>query len=55
MVLRHNHAFCLNEACTIATNLGFKKISVIEFGVSTGGGLMNICKIFKKLSSIYLI
>lgn len=53
LVLRQNHAFCLNEAFKLAKQQKVKRISAIEFGVSTGGGLMNICKIANKLGKIY--
>lgn len=53
LVLRQNHAFSLLHATDFAVSNGIKKMTVIEFGVATGGGLMNICKICKKLSLLY--
>jgi len=53
LILRQNHAFALFDATEFAIQRNIKKITVIEFGVSTGGGLMNICKICEKLSKIY--
>lgn len=55
LVLRQNHAFSLYEAFKIAKQQKVNRISVIEFGVSTGGGLMNICKIANKLSKLFEI
>ena len=55
LVLRQNHAYSLLQAAEHAIANGIKKITVIEFGVATGGGLMNIGKICQKLSKIYQV
>jgi hypothetical protein len=55
LILRQNHAFSLLEATQTAVNRNIKKITIIELGVSTGGGLMNICKICAELSKRYPI
>jgi hypothetical protein len=53
LVLRQNHAYSLLYATEYAIKNGIKKITVIEFGVAMGGGLMNICKISSQLSKLY--
>ncbi|MEO0310380.1 MAG: hypothetical protein RIQ89_37 [Bacteroidota bacterium] len=55
LILRHCHAFALNDAANKAKEMGLSAITVIEFGVAEGGGLLNICKICEKLSKIYNI
>jgi hypothetical protein len=41
---RQYTAFCLLDAADRAARLGVKRISAIEFGVASGGGLLNICE-----------
>lgn len=41
-VRRREHAFGLLRAADIAKEYGYDKVSVIEFGVASGGGVMNM-------------
>lgn len=41
---RQYTAFCLLNAADIASRLGVKRISAVEFGVASGAGLLNICE-----------
>jgi len=41
-VVRPQYAYCIIEAAKMAIDLGLKKISIIEFGVAGGNGLINI-------------
>lgn len=41
---RQYTAFCLLDAADRAARLGVKCVSVIEFGVASGAGLLNICE-----------
>ena len=50
LVLRPQHAFGILAAADQAKQQGLKSISIIEFGVANGGGLMNIIKIAKKVT-----
>lgn len=50
LVLRPQHAYGLLEAADKAKKYGFKRISVVEFGVANGAGLMNIIEIAKKVT-----
>jgi len=43
LVFRQYTAFCMLDAADRAANLGLKRISVVEFGVASGAGLLNIC------------
>lgn len=45
LIVRQQHAYCLLKAADRALKLGYKSLSVIEFGVASGAGLMNIQKI----------
>jgi hypothetical protein len=53
LILRQQHAFGIVFATEKAIRDGYKKLTIIEFGVANGAGLVNICKICKKLSKIY--
>ena len=41
---RQYTAFCLLDAADRAARLGVKRVSVMEFGVASGAGLLNICE-----------
>ncbi|MGE5563254.1 MAG: hypothetical protein ACM3ZV_08075 [Bacillota bacterium] len=45
LIVRQQHAYGLLTAADTAREYGIKKITVIEFGVASGAGLMNLCKI----------
>jgi hypothetical protein len=44
LAYRQYTAFCLLDAADRAARLGTKRISVLEFGVASGAGLLNICE-----------
>lgn len=50
LVIRPQHAFGLLHAADQAKERGFKTITVIEFGVANGAGLMNLIEIAKKVT-----
>lgn len=45
LIIRSQHAFGLLKAADRALKLGYNSVSVIEFGVASGAGLINIQKI----------
>lgn len=45
LILRQQYAFPMLHAADVAQASGLKKITVIEFGVAEGAGLINLCKI----------
>jgi len=53
LVIRQQHAFGLQYATEKAVKNGIKKLTIIEFGVANGAGLINISKICKRLNKIY--
>ena len=52
LVLRQQHAFSLLTAADHAKALGIPRITVIEFGVANGAGLINICRICQRLTAV---
>ena len=52
LVLRPHNAYAILKAADDAKKLGIKTISLIEFGVSSGTGLMNMTRIAKKVSKL---
>jgi hypothetical protein len=52
LILRCHHAYALLRAADDAKNLGLKSITVIEFGVASGAGLLNICDISQRVTKI---
>ena len=48
--IRFHHAYCLLEAAKYAKKINKKKITVIEFGVANGAGLLNIQKLSKEIT-----
>ncbi|MGH8615120.1 MAG: hypothetical protein ACREYF_24635 [Gammaproteobacteria bacterium] len=52
LVLRQQHAFSLLKAADYAKELGIPRITAIEFGVANGAGLMNICRICRRVTDI---
>jgi hypothetical protein len=60
VIARPNYGFCLYNAAKLAERLGYTKISVIEFGVAGGNGLLNfeyhaeqVCKLIPIEIEIY--
>lgn len=49
LILRHPHAFCIQEAADLAKRHGVPKLTVIEFGVANGAGFLNLCSIADKV------
>jgi hypothetical protein len=52
LVLRQCHAFALLSTADRAKGYGLSSVSVIEFGVAAGAGLMNIAILAQKVSSL---
>lgn len=45
LVLRQQHAYSILACADLACELGIKEITLIEFGVAAGAGILNICKL----------
>ena len=52
LILRQQHAYALLDIADQAKQLGLKKVSVFEFGVAAGSGLLNIQEIAKNITKI---
>jgi hypothetical protein len=50
LVLRPHHAFSILKAADLAKEQGLKSISILEFGVANGSGLINMIKIANKVT-----
>lgn len=50
LVLRQQNAFCLLKAAEFAKQMKLKSVTVIEFGVASGAGLINICRLAEKVT-----
>lgn len=48
LVVRPQYAFGILNSAQIAKSLGFKKVTLIEFGVGSGAGLMNMIELARK-------
>lgn len=45
LVLRHHHAYSILNCADLAIALGIREVTLVEFGVAAGAGLLNICSI----------
>ncbi len=50
LIVRAQHAFGLMQAADWAKESGIPRLSVIEFGVANGAGLVNLCRIAQKVT-----
>ena len=50
--IRQHHAYCILKCAEQAKRLNINKITLIEFGVANGAGLMNMSKISKKVTKV---
>lgn len=52
LVLRPHNAFGILKAADQARAMGLSKLTIVEFGVAAGAGLMNMCAIARKVSAL---
>src|SRR5579863_9482025 len=52
LIPRQHYAYGVLRAADLAANLGLKAVSVVEFGVAEGTGLINLCRISQRVSAI---
>jgi len=45
LVLRQQHAYSILACADLARELGIEEVTLVEFGVSAGAGLLNICEL----------
>lgn len=50
LIVRQHHAFGLLKAADLARRTGVDTVTVLEFGVSSGAGLLNLCEIGRRVT-----
>lgn len=50
LVIRHNNAHSILAAADLARELGIRRLTLIEFGVAAGAGLLNMCEIARRVT-----
>ncbi len=52
LILRPHNAYALLKAADQAKGMGLKTVSVLEFGVATGAGLMNLADVARRVTAV---
>jgi hypothetical protein len=52
LVVRQQYAYPILRAADFAREWGYAKLSLIEFGVAAGSGLLNICDIARRVTGV---
>jgi hypothetical protein len=52
LVVRQQYAYSLLKTAELARGQGLTSVTVIEFGVAAGAGLVNICEISRKITKL---
>ncbi len=52
LIMRPHNAYALLKAADQAKALGLKTVSVLEFGVATGAGLMNLAEVARRVTAV---
>lgn len=52
LVIRPQYAFPILRAADLANEWGYKRLTLLEFGVAAGAGLLNICRIAKQVTKV---
>jgi hypothetical protein len=50
LVVRQQNAYCILASADLARSIGIDEVTLIEFGVAGGAGLLNICNIAESVS-----
>jgi hypothetical protein len=50
LVVRQQNAYCILAGADLAKSLGIDEVTLIEFGVAGGAGLLNMCEIAKSVT-----
>ncbi len=51
LVIRQQYAYPILRAADFASEWGYRRLTLIEFGVAHGAGLLNICEIARKVTA----
>jgi hypothetical protein len=52
LVIRHNNAYSILAAADLARELGLRRLTLVEFGVAAGAGLLNMCAIARRVTRV---
>lgn len=52
LVIRPQYAFPILRAADLANEWGYKRLTLLEFGVAAGAGLLNICRIAAEVTKV---
>jgi hypothetical protein len=52
LIMRPHYAFGILRAADVARELGVRRVTLVEFGVASGGGLMNMAAIARHVAEI---
>ena len=50
LVLRQQHAYAILASADLARELGIREVTLVEFGVAAGAGLLNICELAARVT-----
>lgn len=50
LIVRQQYAFPILHAADMAKAAGFRRVTLVEFGVASGAGLLNMCKIARSVT-----
>lgn len=50
LVLRQQHAYAILTSADLALEMGIKEVTLIEFGVAAGAGILNICELAERVT-----
>jgi hypothetical protein len=50
LVIRQQHAYAILTCADLARELGLREVTLIEFGVAAGAGILNICGIARRVT-----
>jgi hypothetical protein len=50
LVVRHHHAYAILRCADLARSLGIRELTLVEFGVAAGAGLLNMCHVAERVT-----
>lgn len=50
IVLRQQHAYAILTCADLALEMGVKEVTLVEFGVAAGAGILNICELAERVT-----
>ncbi len=52
LILRHHHAYGILSVADQAKEVGIDRVTLVEFGVATGAGILNMAKVAKQVTRV---